>query len=138
MAERAHIYILRLEHLHLKEWAAKAKEGDETAKLVLSHARKALSHLRTEPWGCACCDREFLADDDVPKAFIVLIPPGDDPEKVKTSMGMVCRECSARDDQWGTTRRRWPLIIGPAKNGPARAVTAFTSFSFLRFPPDSC
>ena len=87
MEERAHIYLLRLEHPHLKEWGAKAKEGDETAKLVLSLARKALSHLRTEPWGCACCDREFLADDDVPK-------------KVKTSMGMVCRECSVRDDQW--------------------------------------
>ena len=100
MEERAHIYLLRLEHAHLKEWGAKAKEGDETAKLVLSLARKALSHLRTEPWGCACCDREFLADDDVPKAFIVLIPPSDDPEKVKTSMGMVCRECSVRDDQW--------------------------------------
>jgi len=55
--------------------------------------------MATEHSACSCCDTVF-SQGDVPRAFIVLIPVEQDPEKVKAKAGAVCSECSKHDDEW--------------------------------------
>jgi hypothetical protein len=90
-------YIVRKENQ--KHWRAKARSGDDTAKLCINAAANFMKAIPNEPSGCCCCDALFSFDDK-PPAFIVLIPLKEDPEVVRAHAKAVCAECSKHDDKW--------------------------------------
>jgi hypothetical protein len=92
-----HVFVLRTEHQN--EWVAKAKAGNDAARLCLWAAEKFTKGIPDEPSFCGCCDTGFSRHDS-PRAFIILIPVKEDPDTVRAHAAGVCVECSRHDDKW--------------------------------------
>jgi hypothetical protein len=96
-SEAFRIYIMR--HADRNEWLAKARAGDQAAKLCQWAASKWMKAMPMEHSACSCCDMVF-SPGDIPRAFIVLVPVKEDPKKVKAKAGGVCSDCSSHEDKW--------------------------------------
>lgn len=90
-----HVHVIRGKDQ--KEWMAKARGGDEQAKLCWWVVTSFVEAMPNEHSVCGCCDTLFSAGE-APQAFIVLIPA--DPEAKASAAIGVCSECSKHDDNW--------------------------------------
>jgi hypothetical protein len=114
--ESFRVYIMRYEDR--TEWRAKAKGGDENARICQWAASKWMRARPTEHAACSCCDMVFSATDEV-RALLILISTNVDPDKIKAKAGGVCAECSKHDDKWivDQSARREGLSAATRRSG---------------------
>ncbi len=100
-----------------REWIAKAKSGDEAARICVAAASNYMKAIPDQPSTCGCCDTPFLLGY-IPQAFLVLIPTRRDPKKSKAYTRAVCWECSKHDDRWLVEHGVRRVGLAPAAGAP--------------------
>jgi hypothetical protein len=118
-SERYRIHIVRRQDQNA--WAARARIGDEVARICTWASSNFMKAIRAGHSTCACCNRVF-AGNVVPRAFVVLIPVEREPDQIKAKAGGVCAECSNHGDQWIVDQcmDRQVLMGAPTLNGDDR------------------
>jgi hypothetical protein len=112
-------------------WQDLAAKGDENARTCIWAVGKFYRLMTDEPSWCACCNMQFAAND-IPQAFIILIPVKRNPRDITARAFAVCAECNKQEDDWLVDQGVRRDGLAPTTARPGDIIQATAMWAFFR------